>query len=93
MMKDIYQRTGYILDPHGAVAYLGLKKYLDNEKGKYSGIFLETAHPAKFLDVVEPIIAKKVEIPERLKFCMDKEKKTMAIPNDFTVLKDFLINF
>ena len=54
-MKDVYATTKYVLDPHGAVGYLGLKQYLQ-EHHKSQGIFLETAHPVKFLDIVEPVI-------------------------------------
>ena len=49
-----YQRSGYALDPHGAIASLGLDRYLDEHPGS-SGIFVETAHPAKFSDIVEPL--------------------------------------
>ncbi|RJE70683.1 threonine synthase [Reichenbachiella sp. MSK19-1] len=64
-VKQVYQATDYLLDPHGAVGYLGLKEYMKDHKGSV-GVFLETAHPAKFGDVVEPIIQQPVEMPERL---------------------------
>ncbi len=77
----------YTLDPHGAVAYLGLKKFL---KPNQTGVLLETAHPAKFADILEPILNKKIEIPERLKSCLKKEKKSVKIRPEFEDLKKFL---
>ncbi|UCE94577.1 MAG: threonine synthase, partial [Flavobacteriaceae bacterium] len=72
-MLKVYKETGYIMDPHGAVGYLGLKKYLKSKPGA-TGIFLETAHPVKFLDVVEPVINKKIDYPSQIKSVIDKEK-------------------
>ena len=69
-MKEIYSNSGYVADPHGAVGYLGLQKYGLNEN-QY-GVFLETAHPVKFLDVVEKAIKKKVSIPLRNDFISNK---------------------
>ena len=62
---DEYRRSGYILDPHGAVASLGLNRYLEEHPGT-SGIFVATAHPAKFTGVVVPLTGTKVEMPESL---------------------------
>ncbi len=72
-IKKVYGETGYILDPHGAIGYLGLQQY--QKSHPCSGIVLETAHPAKFLDIVEPIIHEKIPIPERLAETMTQEKK------------------
>jgi len=83
-IKEVYQKNHYIMDPHGAVAYLGLKAFSP------TGIFFETAHPAKFLDIVEPIINQKIEIPERLKSCLEKEKKSIKLSKDFLDFKNFL---
>jgi len=63
-MKSIKAISGYIADPHGAVGYLGLKKYLKNKKAQ--GIFLETAHPVKFLDVVEAVLNETIEFPPQI---------------------------
>ena len=57
-MQDLYENFSYISDPHGAVGYLGLQKYCENNPEVY-GVFLETAHPVKFLDVVEKAIKTK----------------------------------
>lgn len=89
-MKHIYNSSGYIADPHGAVGYLGLQKYRENHPRSY-GIFLETAHPVKFLDVVEETLGTSVEIPPQIQKVMDKEKKSVRI-KDYQELKDFLLN-
>lgn len=85
----IYKGNGYIADPHGAVGYLGLKKYQENHQNTY-GIFLETAHPVKFSDVVENTIRATLEIPPQIKKVMDKEKKSIQI-QDYGELKGFLL--
>ncbi|HKJ48606.1 MAG TPA: threonine synthase, partial [Christiangramia sp.] len=89
-IKKIYSETGYIMDPHGAVGFLGLQKYLKNKEGYY-GTFLETAHPVKFLDTVEEVIGNKVEIPESIKHLMHKEKKSLQI-SSYEDLKGYLLN-
>lgn len=89
IMKEVYKRTGYVLDPHGAVAYLGLKEY--QKKHKATGIFLETAHPAKFLETVEETLGEKIEIPEKLKASLEKEKLSIAMKNSYDDFKAFLL--
>ena len=88
-MKDVYSNSKYIMDPHGAVGYLGLKQYL-NEKDNAQGIFLETAHPVKFLDVVEPVIKKTIPYPTQIEGIMHREKKAISI-STYDELKDFLL--
>ena len=88
-LKEIHEISGYVADPHGAVGYLGLKEYLKDHPEKY-GIFLETAHPVKFLDTVEDTLNIKVDIPERLKDTLSKTKKSIEI-QDYQGLKDFLL--
>lgn len=88
-MLKVYKETGYIMDPHGAVGYLGLKKYLKSKPGA-TGIFLETAHPVKFLDVVEPVINKKIDYPSQIKSVIDKEKVAQFM-TDYSELKTFLL--
>ena len=87
-MKSIYSNSGYVADPHGAVGYLGLKKYglKDNEYG----IFLETAHPVKFLDVVEETLPVTVEIPEQIKKVMNN-KKVAIKASSYKDLKNYLM--
>ena len=89
-LKDIYAINGYIADPHGAVGYLGLKKYQEQNPETY-GIFLETAHPVKFLDVVEETLSEKLEIPAQIKKVMGRTKKSIPI-STYNNLKDFLLN-
>lgn len=87
-LRDTYRSTGYLLDPHGAVAYRSLIEGLnDNE----IGIFLETAHPAKFKDTVEQIIDDKVEIPAKLAAFMRGTKSTVKLSPAFSAFKKFLL--
>ena len=88
-MQHIHSSCGYVADPHGAVGYLGLKKYLDNHPDKY-GIFLETAHPVKFLTTVEETLGTKVELPQRIQDLLEKEKQSTPISN-YEDLKRFLL--
>jgi len=87
-MKKIKKKSGYIADPHGAVGYLGLKKYL--KKHKAQGIFLETAHPVKFLDVVEPVLNETIAFPPQILNVINKKKKSIQI-SKYDELKDFLL--
>ncbi len=87
-MKSIYKTNGYISEPHGAVGYLGLKKELKNHTNAI-GIFLETAHPIKFLDVVEPALNVKLPIPKQIESVLNKEKVSLKIKT-YEELKAFL---
>lgn len=89
-IADIYAKNNYLLDPHGAVGFLSLYKYLKEHPG-YKGIFLETAHPVKFYDVVEPIIHEKIPIPGAIKILLNKEKKSVKMDVQYTQLKDYLL--
>ena len=91
MMKNTYDASGYVMCPHTAVANLGLKKWLSEHQGECNGILLSTAHPAKFLDVVEPIINEKIELPSRLKSALEGEKKAISLGSDFAGFKGFLL--
>jgi len=88
-MKEIKKKSNYIADPHGAVGYLGLKKYLKNNKGQ--GIFVETAHPVKFLDVVEPVLNETIKLPKQIKKVVNKKKVSINI-STYEELKEFLLN-
>lgn len=79
-ITNVYKKYNYILDPHGAVGYLGLKKYLKNNKN-LNGIFLETAHPIKFSKDVEKSIGRKIKKPKIINDLMSKEKKSNKINN------------
>ena len=87
-MKSIYKTDGYIAEPHGAVGYLGLKKELQNFPNAI-GVFLETAHPIKFLDVVEPALNIKLPIPTQIESVLHKEKVSVKIKT-YEELKAFL---
>lgn len=85
----LVQEKGYVLDPHGAVGYLGLKDFMKDNPG-YVGVFLETAHPGKFRDVVEKSLGEKVVLPERLAAFLEGEKQVTPLKNDFEAFKEFL---
>tara|TARA_Y100000389_G_scaffold197058_1_gene230945 strand:- start:8984 stop:10279 length:1296 start_codon:yes stop_codon:yes gene_type:complete len=89
-IKMILKKYKYLLEPHGAVGLLGLENYTKN-LSKHSGIFLGTAHPSKFLDVIEPEINQKVEMPERLKNILDKEKQSIKMKNNYTEFSNYLL--
>lgn len=88
---EIYKKNGYIADPHGAVGFLGLKEYLSKQNKDHYGVFLETAHPVKFIDSVEKILKLKVQIPNRLKSALSKKKSCIPI-KDYSELKSYLLN-
>jgi threonine synthase len=90
-MKEIYKINGYVADPHGAVGFLGLKEFLTRQKNDLFGVFLETAHPVKFLDSVNQTLNLEVEIPQRLKQTLSKNKISIPI-KDYSELKAFLLN-
>lgn len=89
-LKEIYTKSGYVADPHGAIGYLGLKKYLASHKDAY-GLFLETAHPIKFLDTVRDTLGIGVEIPDRIQNLFTKTKQSTPIAS-YADLKNYLIN-
>jgi threonine synthase len=89
-MRKVFKESNYILDPHGAVGYLGLQKFLATNPD-YTGVFLETAHPVKFLETVENAIDLKLEIPDSIKALMNKEKKAFQI-KDYKDLKSHLLS-
>lgn len=88
-IKKIYSNSNYITDPHGAIGYLGLKKY--SLKDNQVGVFLETAHPVKFLDVVNPLINKEIQIPSQIKSILDKQKVAKSIKT-YEDLKNHLLS-
>jgi len=89
-IKRVYDETGYILDPHGATGYAATEKHLTTHPEDHV-IFLETAHPSKFMETVNPVIGKEVEIPDRLKSFLKKEKKSIGLSSDYTDLRDYII--
>ncbi|MGV3641400.1 MAG: threonine synthase [Adhaeribacter sp.] len=91
IMQEVYQQYGYLLDPHGAIGYGALRDYL-KDKPNLTGIFLETAHPAKFIEVVEETIPVKVDIPSNLQQAMNKQKTSITMAADYEELKNFLVS-
>lgn len=87
-MKDIYSKTQYIAEPHGAIGYLGLKKEMEKQPNSV-GVFLETAHPIKFLDTVEPLLDLKLPIPTQIESVLGKEKISVKI-GSYDDLKSYL---
>ncbi len=90
-IKEVYKKEKYLLDPHGAVAYLALQNYL-KKNSSLKGYILETAHPVKFYDVVEPVINEKIPIPETVLGILSKKKLTTLMEPDFEDLKEFLLS-
>lgn len=87
-VQKTYEETGYLLDPHGACGYRALA---ENLKPGETGIFLETAHPAKFLQTVEDIIGVNVKIPEKLQAFMRGTKQSIPMSKDFESFKAYLM--
>lgn len=88
-LLDCYRKHGYLLDPHGAVGYRALSEYLESDE---VGVFLETAHPAKFKDTVDRILGEEISIPEKLQAFMKGTKQSINLPKDFASFKAFLMN-
>ena len=87
-VKACYETNGYLLDPHGACGFRALSEGL--REGE-CGVFLETAHPAKFQATVENIIGGPVDIPEKLAAFMKGEKKSIPMGKDFAGFKAYLM--
>ena len=86
-IRDVFGRTGYLCDPHGACGYRALAEGL---RPGETGLFCETAHPAKFKDTVEGIIDAPVAIPDKLQAFMRGHKENVSLPNDYQAFKAFL---
>jgi len=89
-MNAVNRAGNYVMDPHGAVGYLGLKKYLAETKEQATGIFLETAHPGKFIDVVQETLSQKIQLPNTLKKFMQGTKQSIRIGKGFEEFKAYL---
>ena len=88
-MRQCYEATGYVLDPHGACGWRALKELMQPSE---VGVFLETAHPAKFKEKVDDILGTDIAIPERLQAFMRGKKQSVEMANDFDAFKSFLMN-
>ena len=89
-IKEIKEKYNYVADPHGAIGYLSLVKFLKQNKN-FQGVFLETAHPAKFVDTVNDAIGGNIKIPKRLSVCLKKKKLSIKTSKDFSKFKKTLI--
>ncbi|MBU3823114.1 threonine synthase [Flavobacteriaceae bacterium XHP0103] len=90
-MLEMFNNYNYVADPHGAVGYLGCNAYLkENPDPDAHCVFLETAHPTKFLDVVEEVVKEKQPLPEQIQSVMDKDKVSVKI-STYEDLKHFLL--
>jgi threonine synthase len=90
-MAQVFGDTGYVMCPHTAVAYLGLQDYRQETASEATGVFLSTAHPAKFLEVVENTIGTKVSLPERLEAVLHKPKAAIKMTKEFADFKSYLL--
>jgi threonine synthase len=94
-IRDVFEKYGYVLDPHGAVGYHVLNKYLNEQNnsslGDGSGIFLETAHPVKFPETVEEVTHSKIAIPETVNYLFDQRKQSIQMKASFGTFKEWMI--
>lgn len=86
-MQSVKSRTGYQCDPHGAIGYRGLKAFLPKEA---CGVFLETAHPAKFRDKLPEEMARETDIPERLQNCLNQKGTSIPMSNQYAEFRQWL---
>jgi threonine synthase len=87
----VYNKYGYILDPHGATGYQALADHTQ-KLSETMGFFIETAHPAKFADIVEDVIGEKISIPQSLQEAMHKTPVKITISSDYKDLRDYLLS-
>jgi threonine synthase len=90
-IRAVWSQHRYLLDPHGAIAWLGLREALANEPGDAGGVFLSTAHPAKFREVVEPAIGEAIPLPPALADAIKRPRHSERLPVDYGVLKKLLL--
>jgi threonine synthase len=90
-IAEVHHENGYIMDPHGAVAFLGAKKYLRETGEKVNTVFLETAHPAKFPEIIKTVIDDYETVPPQLKAVLNKEEKYHRAGNDLGEIKSYIL--
>ena len=88
-IASVYSQHGYLLDPHSAIAWLALKDHLADDRDS-QGVFLATAHPAKFREVVEPAIGRRIELPRPLADALARPRRSVSMPADYAALEEFL---
>jgi threonine synthase len=89
-MSDVYRRTGYVLDPHSAVAYLGALHGRSTRRDRPAAVFLSTAHPAKFRETVEKAIESTIDLPPALSAALERPERFLPIPAEYGALKEYL---
>ena len=87
----VYRRHGYLLDPHGAIAWLGLQQTQSGGAARAPGVFLATAHPAKFREVVEPAIGERIQLPPVLAEAITRPRHSERLQVDYAALKSLLL--
>jgi threonine synthase len=91
-IRDVYEKTGYVLDPHTAVGYRAVQARKNSEKeNRHPAVIAGTAHPVKFRDIVSEEIGEEIEIPQRLKAALQKEKKSITMENEYAQFREFLM--
>lgn len=91
-MRELHRDFGHISEPHGAVAYLGATSHLDTTTAPVNVVYLATAHPAKFADIVEQETGSAVPMPDRVRHVMGRRKVSIKVRNDFDALKSLLLS-
>ncbi len=91
-VKEIFEHDHYIMDPHGAVGFLGLNEYLKTQSQPLNGVILHTAHPAKFIDTYSEDLKAKIELPKELRELIDKQKVALELNNDYDAFKAYLLS-
>jgi len=88
-IASVHRRHGYVLDPHSAIAWLALQDALVQDPDA-RGVFLATAHPAKFREIVEPAIGQPVPLPPELADALRRPRQSISMPADYSALERFL---
>jgi threonine synthase len=88
-IANVHRRHGYVLDPHSAIAWLAVQDALSQDP-EVQGVFLATAHPAKFREIVEPAIGQPVPLPPELAAALSRPRKSISMPAEYSALERFL---
>ena len=89
-IRQVWEQHGYLLDPHGAVAYVALRRY-QAQHPEAAGLILATAHPVKFPAVVEPVLGRAIELPAVVRALQGRAKRSVPLAVDYEALKAYLL--
>lgn len=89
-IERVYEQNDYLMDPHTSMGYLGLEEYQKQYPKQDQGVVISTAHPAKFREIIEPIIDEGMDLPERISDLMSKESNYTTMKNDYQTFKELL---